>query len=602
MSLQLDNALHLARSFSKSVLALVLTHFLAACTSSPPDRYSVLVIAADSLPSDLLTCSEAQESLGSLASLCAESVRYTHAFTTSTLSVPALSSVLTAELPNRTGVRDNGPGYLSAKWETVAEKALSNGYKTFFVSGGAPVWGRTGLSQGFEIFDDYVQPSLEKIYRPLEESSKQFLNWLKSSGEGQPFFAVLYTPEIQFIEIATRSEYGVSRDSSFLAQMEVFDRGLGSLINGLKAQKKWDKTIVVLVGLSGISPAERFDALPGSNLYAETSQVAMLIKPAGPKRDLGLSWKVDSNVSLQDIGQTLFDFIGSPRSPIGSEISLRQSLESPTNSIPNDRWLPVFEDWTLWRGIGGRRMAAINGSTLLILDDRIRSYNTLLDRSQVSPTYVTAVDDQLSSKLAEWGFALGTQTKNTERFRALDTARRLFSDQRLQTSSLERLKVVSKESADSVILSWASSIALAEKDWKWLEQVSAKLDAPLAVETAQRLSGGIPKLSIKKNDDECVKALKNPQIEKQREACRDSELQALLRLWKGPEAVQDYEVLARYLKRLKLERKILTLDYAAGFLWDGPPDQHLAPTKLELALLWPEFQRVAQTLRKDFGQ
>jgi hypothetical protein len=114
-------------------------------------------------------------------------VRFTHAFTTSTQAVPALSSVLTGELPSATGLRDNGTGFLSAKWETAAEIAVASGFKTLFLSGGSPVIGRTGLSQGFEIFDDYIQPTVDRVFRPLKDSAKMLGNWLSTTSKNHLF-------------------------------------------------------------------------------------------------------------------------------------------------------------------------------------------------------------------------------------------------------------------------------------------------------------------------------------------------------------------------------------------------------------------------------
>src|SRR5690606_10347070 len=138
----------------KNLLLIVLISvFAGSCQWQSETKPSILVIAVDSLSSDFITCFDETESLNSgFATLCSESVRFTHAFTTSTMSVAALSSVLTAQYPYETSVFNNGSNYLLNEFETIAEVAISKGYRTSLFSGGAPVFRKTGLGQGFEVF------------------------------------------------------------------------------------------------------------------------------------------------------------------------------------------------------------------------------------------------------------------------------------------------------------------------------------------------------------------------------------------------------------------------------------------------------------------
>src|SRR5690606_23100084 len=119
----------------------------ASCTLREKDP-SVIVIAADSLPYDAILCTNSDQGTG-FGAICQEMARFTHSFTPSTLAQPAVASLLTALYPIDHGVHHNGDDILSAKYITVAEAAVRNGYRTGFFSGGVPIFRRSGLQQGF---------------------------------------------------------------------------------------------------------------------------------------------------------------------------------------------------------------------------------------------------------------------------------------------------------------------------------------------------------------------------------------------------------------------------------------------------------------------
>src|SRR5690606_23654454 len=107
------------------ILILLLTVMsLVQISCKTTDRKSVLVIAVDELTFMDITCRQDDAEKSGFQLFCNESVRFTHAFTPSTLAVPALSSVLTGLYPLQHKVRHNGGPGLAAEFETVAEMAL----------------------------------------------------------------------------------------------------------------------------------------------------------------------------------------------------------------------------------------------------------------------------------------------------------------------------------------------------------------------------------------------------------------------------------------------------------------------------------------------
>lgn len=133
------------------------------------DQKSVLILAADELTISDVLCNSDENHRSGFQVICNESIRFTHAFTTSTLTLPALSSILTGMYPLEHGVRHNGSPGLSPDLELASELAFSKNFRTSFFSGGAPVLRKSGLNQGFEIFEDNIEPSFTFLYRPLKK-------------------------------------------------------------------------------------------------------------------------------------------------------------------------------------------------------------------------------------------------------------------------------------------------------------------------------------------------------------------------------------------------------------------------------------------------
>lgn len=410
-----------------TILVLVLTAVFAltpGCTLKKTPRQSYLVIVVDRLGNDFNGCrSESDDAAGSgLAELCKESVRFTHAFTTSTLSAAAAGSVLTGQFPYGSGLRHNGRGELgtlSASVETVAERALEKGFRTLFVAGGAPLLRRTGLHQGFEVFDDSLQPSAIRMHRPAREVVDIFMKWIegrlrtddrtRNSLVTDPFFAVLHLADLQVPWSPSPDDSGRVRESTVRGQLQEVDETLMRLWAYLRREKLWDKTTIVLAGLQGDIADVRGSEIPALDLHSDMTHVTLMIKegmrtPSGasapgqpdykwsPK-----SWSFDVNVSLADVGATLLawidpEVVDSRDKEHGR--SLADALSGPGDSVEEwrnlNRLIVIESAWARWQldqQIPIR--VAIRRGPYLYIHDQTGStssiYHTLTDAFEVSP-------------------------------------------------------------------------------------------------------------------------------------------------------------------------------------------------------------------------
>lgn len=389
------------------LISVLLAPLLLSCGLATRSFPNVLVIAVDHLGFNEVNCSrDSHSSPGStdsadhyshsgLAILCQESLRLTHAYTTSPLSAPALTSVLTAKNPIDHGLRQNGSSSLSSTVETIAEVAQSKGVATSFFSGGPPLFRSLNIQQGFETFDDNLSPSVNGLYRSFEKSLKLFEAWRKENSR-QSFLTFFYVPDLLFTNTPTQTNLGESRNLTFESQLEAFDESLFDLIQTLKKAKIWDSTTVILLGLNGPEREERTDELSNLNLFSDRTQIGLLIKPAQKPRDSGLSWSFDNNVSLIDVGETLFAIYGSASTPTHTAfpaLSLASIFSSSQNESAKDvkisQWnqrpLLIESSWGAWQNQGPVRYALRLDQLLFVLDEKIKIYNSLIDKLETTP-------------------------------------------------------------------------------------------------------------------------------------------------------------------------------------------------------------------------
>lgn len=522
------------------------------------------------------------------------------------MSQSAIGSIFTALDPYEHGLRHNGAQTLPAKYDTVAEVALSRGYRTSFFSGGPPVWRRSGLAQGFEVFDDNVSVGLKSFYRPAFEVVRSFLNWQASEASRDKFLSFLFFSDLQFIDTATTNEFGEERESSFLSQLAAVDEALGALVKEMMRRKIWDSTDIFLVGLQADPSAERFGEIPAVNLFSEATRVTLIIKPSRKKRDGNFNWKIDANVSLTDVGATLFDLIGAPlpKSWTSAE-SLKEALTSPQPNWPPDRMIITESAWGEWRGLGPIRASVRQGPYLFIFDEEEQLYNTLTDSLEMNPLpHRDANARELRTRYANFlrakGFIPWRRPARVELERAL-LARELWRDREPSQETIQSLKDLSAQFADDEILrGWRAIWALRLADWSELREAAGGAEPKPVWEYVARRNLGE---KAPAPDGPCFeflkvpRALANPHVEKD---CRAEGLTELL-AWANEASSESarlraMEQFVRFYILKTLASRIAEQNQVGGFRWDTVAMAH-EPDIVHLLLALPEFRRYRAGLR-----
>lgn len=348
---------------------------------------SVIVITVDSLPYDSILCTNDQSK--GFQTICDEMARFTHAFTPSILAQPTIASLLTALYPIDHGVHHNADEILSAKYVTIAEAALTKGFKTSFFSGGVPIFRRSGIQQGFEVFDDNLSLDVNRFYKPALDTFKALLSWIDDEGRGRPFLSFVYLPDMQFPEFATVDNKGFSREESYDGQLMELDESVEYLISGLKKQGEWNKNWIFFLGINGRASTGRAGEPPGLDLLHENTRVTLFAKKPEREKDRTNPWVVDMPISLVDVGRTLFDILGVD--PIAAttnhfdSVSLKNKLLNYEKQNVDNRMLILESGWGYWHDLGPIRYAFQLQNYLLVHDKTLKVFNTAVDRNQIYP-------------------------------------------------------------------------------------------------------------------------------------------------------------------------------------------------------------------------
>lgn len=558
---------------------------MTGCDLNRSGQPSVLVIAVEGLDFETWSCDS--DELQGLKAFCEESVRFSHAFTPSTMSQAAMTSLMTGLYPHDHGVRHNGDNFLSAKFKTLAEGALARGYRTLFVSGGPPIWRKSGLAQGFEVFDDTMDLAPGLYYRPASEVFRLTRNWIDQS-DGRPAFMTVFLADLQFPQYATRTGDGETRELSFAGQLEEIDESLGAMVKWLKEEKRWNSTHIVLLGLNSLDPSDGEEPTSLS-LRSRSTQITLFIKPARKERDNVIQWGVDRNVSLVDVGHTMFEWTG-VEPPQGSlpalaAQSLNSALAQPEPNWTEGRLILSESAWPDWLEGAGVRWAIRQNQFLYVHDQRPLVFNTLTDRMENLPLKAS---DPLWLSLNTDVLTLIKQAQNppfkgmtSHWFEQLEVARSFWAkgDEGRAPKGFEPW------------VRWFLRKAVSDKKWREVKRLSQELGEPVGTYIAARHLG--ESLPMPRNP--CVRLMLATKGDKKtyQSECEDERVLALY-AWQVATHEEDRNLAQdRFLKLFGqgvMDLEIGRMNYMNGLRWDVDREWPEAPQPVEYLLTLKEFE------------
>lgn len=222
------------------------------------DRPNVVLITLDTTRADRLGCyGYAPARTPNIDALARRGVLFSQAASTSPLTQPAHSSIMTGMYPTHHGVRVNGNTALSQGQKTIAEALSEKGYETGAFLGAFVLDGRWGLNQGFGVYNDrfdlekHKHLDLGSVQRPADQVVDAALAWLEARQRG-PFLAWIHLydphtpyepPEPLFSEYAPRGLAAL-----YDGEIAFTDQQVGRVVAWLQAKGLDEKTVIVVIG------------------------------------------------------------------------------------------------------------------------------------------------------------------------------------------------------------------------------------------------------------------------------------------------------------------------------------------------------------------
>jgi len=297
------------------VIMLVLTGSIriAYCMSRPGNSLNLILITIDTLRSDHLGCyGHDAIKTPNIDGLAHNGTLFTNAYSPSPLTFPSHVSLMTGQYPIRHGVQNNCSFVLNDSAETLAEMMKKKGYATGAIVASFVLASHFGLSQGFDLYDDYFlhqnieKPDYSEDQRIADTVTDLANAWIQKS-RNKPFFLWVhyfdphspYTPPSPFDESYKHNPYD--------GEIAYTDQCIGLFWEELKKLSLLDNTCIVLVGDHGEGLWEHNEQTHGLFIYDTTLRVPLIISypKLFPKGN-----RVPSLVRTVDIMPTMLELLG----------------------------------------------------------------------------------------------------------------------------------------------------------------------------------------------------------------------------------------------------------------------------------------------------
>jgi len=259
-----------------------------------------------------------------------ESVLYENAYSHCPLTLPSHLSILTGELPQQHGVRNN----IGYRFDPAAHPALpallkNAGYRTGASVSAYVLRGSTGIAGAFDFYDDRIPSqggvAVGQLQRPGNITEGVAEEWITTAG-ASPFFFMLhlfephspYDPPPPF-----RGKYPLAYDGEIAAA----DAIVGKFITFLKARGIYERAVIVFFSDHGEGLNDHGEEEHGILLYREVLHVPLLLKL--PNGQFGGS-SVSSVVQLTDIVPTITRLLKVKGSASARGVSLLTATDGRT--------------------------------------------------------------------------------------------------------------------------------------------------------------------------------------------------------------------------------------------------------------------------------
>jgi choline-sulfatase len=391
--------------------------------SGPPTP--IILISIDTLRADHLPVYGYQKvKTPAIDALAADGIVFEHAYAHAPQTLPSHAAILTGQLPFETGVRDNVGFTLRGDQETLAGRLRARGYLTGGVISAFVLRKETGISRGFDYFDDEMPPAapdmpMGQVRRNGGDSLAVAERWMQ--GLSSPTFFLFfhaYDPHTPYRPPDRYRQY-----APYDGEIAYSDEVVGQLMAWLKGRGWYDRALIIFLSDHGEGLGDHGELEHGLFLYDSTIRVPLIIKMPG---GAGRGRRVSAPVQHIDLVPTVLDFLGAERPRTLRGRSLRPLIEG-TGATTRDAgfYAEAFYGryhfgWSELYSLTDARYRFIKAPRPELYDlqnDRAETRNLAADRPQIVTAARTELDRLLSGAKVE---APGQVSKeDLERLQAL---------------------------------------------------------------------------------------------------------------------------------------------------------------------------------------
>jgi arylsulfatase A-like enzyme/Tfp pilus assembly protein PilF len=277
----------------------------------------VVLISVDTLRADHLPAYGYRAvDTPNLDALRRDSVLFENAYSHVPLTLPSHTTIFTGLLPPQNGVRDNLGYALAAAPPTLAGTLRSHGYATGGAVSSIVLSHATGVSRGFDFWEDNVEPTrisqaIGRVQRPGGETEELLATWVSQRKENAPFFAFLhlfephtpYEPPEPYL-----SRYKQPYDGEIARADEI----VGTFLRYVRDQGIYDRAIVIFLSDHGEGLDDHGEDEHGVLLYREAIHVPLMVKLP---RQLRGGASVAAPAALTDVFPTVLELAALPPIP-----------------------------------------------------------------------------------------------------------------------------------------------------------------------------------------------------------------------------------------------------------------------------------------------
>jgi arylsulfatase A-like enzyme/Flp pilus assembly protein TadD len=329
---------------------------------------NVLLITIDTLRPDRLSCySDEHIQTPQIDSLAEKGALFLKAFAHTPTTLPSHTNILLGTTPLYHGVHDNQNFIVRDEFLTLTEHLKSSGYATGAFVGAFPLDSRFGLTQGFDVYDDYYgsknYQEFSYVERPAGVVVQKAMEWLEN--QKRPWFLWIhcFDPHQQYDPPEPfKTKH---KDAPYNGEVAYVDHELGKLFAYMKKNQWGDNTLIIFTGDHGESLGQHGESTHGYFAYNSSIWIPLIIVSPGMKPVVA-----DQNVCHVDIFPTVCDVLGMEKPDFLQGISLVPVLKGKKDNRLSSRAI-YFESLYPFYGRGWAPLTGIVQDDIKYLDSPI---------------------------------------------------------------------------------------------------------------------------------------------------------------------------------------------------------------------------------------